>query len=81
MTSPDQERLRILLPALVVGLLTLAFILAKTGRDALFFQGRGLLQLPMAYINIGLGSLPLAVIFVKIMKVWGPGRRVWASLF
>jgi ATP/ADP translocase len=71
MTSGDQERLRTLLPALVVGLLTLAFILAKTGRDALFFQGRGLLQLPMAYVNIGLGSLPLALIFVKIMKIWG----------
>ncbi|MGH7843695.1 MAG: MFS transporter [Candidatus Binatia bacterium] len=71
MTLGDQERLRTFLPALVVGLLTLAFILAKTGRDALFFQGRGLLQLPMAYVNIGLGSLPLALIFVKVMKTWG----------
>jgi hypothetical protein len=71
MTWVDRERLRTLLPALIVGLLTLAFILAKTGRDALFFQGRGLLQLPGAYVNIGLGSLPLALIFVKVMKVWG----------
>ncbi|HWP57037.1 MAG TPA: hypothetical protein VNL14_04000 [Candidatus Acidoferrales bacterium] len=62
---------RALLPALIVGSLTVAFVLAKTGRDALFFQGRGLLQLPAAYINIGLGSLPLALIFVKAMKVWG----------
>ncbi len=60
-----------MLPALIVGLLTLAFILAKTGRDALFFQGRGLLQLPVAYVNIGLGALPLALMFVKAMKVWG----------
>ena len=71
MSLGNEERLRIILPALIVGLLTLAFILAKTGRDALFFQGRGLLQLPVAYVNIGLGSLPLALIFVKVMKVWG----------
>ena len=52
--------------------MTLAFIVAKTGRDALFFQGNGgLLQLPLIYINIGAASLPLALIFVKAMKVWG----------
>jgi hypothetical protein len=45
---------------------------AKTGRDALFFQGSGgLLQLPLVYINIGAASLPLALIFVKAMKTWG----------
>jgi AAA family ATP:ADP antiporter len=60
------------LPALTLGLLTAAFIVAKTGRDALFFQGGGgLLQLPLVYINIGAASLPLALIFVKAMKVWG----------
>src|SRR5687768_5064747 len=68
--SADRERT--LLPALALGLTTLAFILAKTGRDALFFQGNdGLLQLPLIYINIGAASLPLALIFVKAMKVWG----------
>src|SRR4029077_16631867 len=41
-------------------------------RDALFFQGSGgLLQLPLVYINIGAASLPLALIFVEAMKVWG----------
>src|SRR5688572_29998415 len=66
-----QDR-RTLLPALALGLTTLAFIVAKTGRDALFFQGSGgLLQLPLIYINIGAASLPLALIFVKTMKVWG----------
>lgn len=63
---------RILLPALAIGTLTAAFIIAKTGRDALFFQGaKGLLQLPLVYINIGAASLPLALLFVKAMKVWG----------
>jgi ATP/ADP translocase len=65
-------RLRTLLPAFGLGLTTLAFIVAKTGRDALFFQGSGgLLQLPLVYINIGVASLPLALIFVKAMKIWG----------
>jgi ATP/ADP translocase len=68
----SEDRRRTLLPALALGLTTLAFIVAKTGRDALFFQGSGgLLQLPLIYINIGAASLPLALIFVKAMKVWG----------
>ena len=71
MTAVLQDR-RTLLPAVALGLTTLAFIVAKTGRDALFFQGNGgLLQLPLIYINIGAASLPLALIFVKAMKVWG----------
>jgi MFS family permease len=72
MPKTKEERLQILLPALSLGLLTAAFIIVKTGRDALFFQGSGgLLQLPLVYINIGAASLPLALIFVKAMKVWG----------
>jgi ATP/ADP translocase len=67
----SNERLQALLPALIVGLLTLAFIVAKTGRDALFFEGRGLFQLPIAYMAIGMMSLPGAMIFVKAMKRWG----------
>ena len=30
-----------------------------------------MLQLPLIYINIGAASLPLALIFVKAMKIWG----------
>ena len=72
MMENREARLRTLLPAFSLGLTTLAFIVAKTGRDALFFQGSGgLLQLPLIYINIGLAALPLALIFVKAMKVWG----------
>jgi ATP/ADP translocase len=72
MMENREARLRTLLPALSLGFTTLAFIVAKTGRDALFFQGSGgLLQLPLVYINIGAASLPLALIFVKAMRVWG----------
>jgi ATP/ADP translocase len=68
----DRDGAQTLFPALALGLTTLAFIVAKTGRDALFFQGSGgLLQLPLIYINIGAASLPLAIIFVKAMKTWG----------
>lgn len=71
MPDSGENRLKTLLPALSLALLTAAFIIAKTGRDALFFQGRGLLQLPIAYIMMGTVALPLAMIFVKAMKVWG----------
>src|SRR5215472_18224584 len=79
----DQDRSRMVLLALTLGLSTLAFIIAKTGRDALFFQGSGgLLQLPLVYINIGVASLPLAMIFVKAMKIWGARpARVGILLF
>ena len=66
------DRSKTLPLALALGVTTLAFIVAKTGRDALFFQGSGgLLQLPLIYINIGAASLPLAIVFVKAMKAWG----------
>jgi MFS family permease len=72
MIENREARLQTLLLALTLGLATAAFIIAKTGRDALFFQGGGgLLQLPLVYINIGAASLPLALIFVKAMKTWG----------
>jgi pantothenate kinase len=70
MVEAPQNRLRTLLLAITLGITTLAFIVAKTGRDALFFQGSGgLLRLPLVYINIAGASLPLALIFVKGMKL------------
>jgi ATP/ADP translocase len=75
------ERSQTLLPALALGLTTLALILAKTGRDALFFQESGvLLQLPLVYINISMASLPLALLFVKTMKICG-ARRARVGIF
>jgi hypothetical protein len=75
MASPPNDRLLIVLPSVSLGIATAAFIVAKTGRDALFFQGAGgLLQLPLVYINIAAASLPLALLFVKAMKIWGARR-------
>jgi ATP/ADP translocase len=71
MATPASDRLRTILPACSLGLLTAAFIIAKTGRDALFFQGKGVFQLPVATMTITAASLPLAIIFVKAMKTWG----------
>ncbi|MGE5216109.1 MAG: hypothetical protein ACM3SP_03785 [Chloroflexota bacterium] len=79
MNDTIDDRFKTLLPALALALATVAFIIAKTGRDTLFFQGSGgLLQLPLIYINIGAAALPLALIFVKVMKLWGarPARLV-----
>ena len=83
MVKTYRDRQQTFLPALALGLTTAAFIIAKTGRDALFFQGSGgLLQLPLVYINIGVASLPLAMIFVKAMKIWGARpARVGILLF
>jgi len=72
MVNSNPDRQLTLLPASALGLTTLAFIVTKTGRDALFFQGSGgLQQLPLIYINIGGASLPLALLFVKTMRIWG----------
>jgi ATP/ADP translocase len=82
MPKVASERLRTILPACSLGLMTAAFIVAKTGRDALFFQGTGIFQLPVATMLIAAASLPLAVIFVKAMKVWGARpARIGIMLF
>jgi ATP/ADP translocase len=83
MTPRKQPDTAIVSLAVALGLTTLAFIIAKTGRDALFFQGSGgLLQLPLIYINIAGAALPLALLFVKAMKIWGArSARVGILLF
>ncbi len=71
MILPSDNRQKTLYPALALGLMTAAFVVAKTGRDALFFQGKGIFQLPVAAMMLAAASLPLALIFVKAMKIWG----------
>jgi len=75
---PNTDNRRTFYPALCLGILTAAFIIAKTGRDALFFQGKGIFQLPVATMMITAASLPLAILFVKAMKSFGarPARVV-----
>jgi len=82
MEQAKQDSLQFLLPGLGLFLLTAAFIIAKTGRDALFFQGKGIFQLPIATMTIAAASLPLAMIFVKAMKTWGARpARIGIMLF
>ena len=50
MTPPFRTLARY--PIYAVGLSMVAFILIKTGRDAVFFQEDGLAQVPVAYIWI-----------------------------
>ncbi len=58
--------------ALALLLMTAAFILTKTGRDALYFQERGLFQLPWAYLGITVMASPMAVFTLELMRRVGP---------
>jgi len=81
-TNSTSERGKTIYPALALGLTTAAFIIAKTGRDALFFQGKGVFQLPVAAMTIAAASLPLAILFVKMMRSFGARpARVGLMLF
>ena len=82
MNNSRSDRFKTLYPALALGITTTAFIIAKTGRDALFFQGKGILQLPVATMTLAAASLPLAILFVKLMRSFGARpARVGAMLF
>jgi len=76
-TKPDPQsdeniggRTRWVGAALLV--LTASFILVKTGRDALYFQGRGLFDLPYAYFGITIASVPMAMGTLELMRRLGP---------
>src|SRR5262245_27202354 len=72
MIENRQARLKTLMPTLTLGIATAAFMMAKSAIDSLLFQGSGgLSQLPLVYITIGVASLPLALIFVKAIKICG----------
>ncbi len=65
----------------ILFLLMAAFVLAKTGRDALYFQAGGLLDLPKAYVAIALFSVPMAFAMLGLMRTLGPRRaRVVAPI-
>lgn len=62
--------------------LAAAFVFAKTGRDALFVQGRGVFDLPKAYIGIAAVSGPLAFSVLFFLKRYGPRLvRLWLPVF
>lgn len=52
-------------------LVSLAFILAKTGRDALYFSNGGLFDLPVAYLGIAALSVPMSFALFELMKKVG----------
>ncbi len=61
-----------------VFILTAAVTLAKTGRDALYFQHDGLIDLPNAYLGMALLAVPLGLLTIKLMRRLGPRRaRLW----
>ena len=67
--------------AVVLFLLSSAFILTKTGRDALYFQEGGLFDLPKAYLGIAALALPAALAMLTLMRTLGPRRaRVGAGI-
>jgi AAA family ATP:ADP antiporter len=76
--SAGDPRARTLYLGLGAFILTAAVTLAKTGRDALYFQAGGLYDLPNAYLGMALLSVPLGVLTIKLMRRLGPRRaRLW----
>jgi ATP:ADP antiporter, AAA family len=71
-TFDREARSRTNFVAAAVLLMAASFVLLKTGRDALYFQGRGLFDLPKAYIGIALASVPFAFGTLKLMRSLGP---------
>ena len=56
-------------------LLSMAFVIARTSRDALFMQESGIFDLPVAYIGIAILSMPVAILMLTMMRYAG-ARRV-----
>lgn len=71
MTGKTNYFFQTLLPAISMGLLTVALSVAKTARDALFFHDQGLFRFPTAYMLVGAASLVAAFLYVQAMKNWG----------
>ncbi|HKK72964.1 MAG TPA: hypothetical protein VKA86_17320 [Candidatus Krumholzibacteria bacterium] len=58
--------------SLTLALMTAAFIVVKTGRDALYVRDDGLVQMPWAYVGIALLSGPVAMTVLALMRRLGP---------
>lgn len=58
--------------AAAILLMAASFVVIKTGRDALYFQGSGLFDLPKAYIVIAVLSVPFAFATLALMRRLGP---------
>lgn len=67
-------------------LMTAAFMLARTGRDALYFQDGGIQSLPLAYMGVALLALPMAAVLLSLVLagvgiVGTPGGSPAMTLF
>jgi ATP/ADP translocase len=71
--SPDEPRFGARTASISAALLLItgAFTLSKTGRDALYFQADGLFDLPKAYVGIAVLSLPMALLMLGLMRWLG----------
>ncbi|MEE8348205.1 MAG: hypothetical protein V3R94_01445 [Acidobacteriota bacterium] len=67
-------------PILAVGISMIGFISIKIGRDAVFFGGGGLRQLPLVYMLMAAVSVPAAMVHLEAIKKWG-ARKVRTSVF
>ncbi len=63
--------------SLILALMTAAFIMAKTGRDALYFMQDSLSHLPWIYLAIAMLSGPLAMTVIGLMRGLGSRRLRW----
>ncbi len=74
-------RRRTAFPSLALFLLMAAFMVTKTGRDALYFQRDGFFELPKAYLGIAILAGPAAAFTLSVMRFAGPRRsRVFTTL-
>lgn len=55
-------------------LMTAAFMLARTGRDALYFQDSGIQSLPLAHMGVALLALPMAAVLLWLVRSLGARR-------
>lgn len=72
--APQEPGARTAAVAAALFLMTAAFMLAKTGRDALYLQARGVYSLPFAYLGIALLSVPMALVTLGVLRRAGPRR-------
>lgn len=62
-------------------LMTAAFVIGRTARDALYFLGDGLHDLPGAYLGIAILSLPVSALALGVLRWMGVRRGRVAITF
>lgn len=60
-----------LYPILIVAVSMIGFISIKAGRDAVYFSGGGLQQLPLLYVFMAMAAIPAAMMHLEAIARWG----------